>query len=91
MATCTCALGEDFEGNPVPADTAFFTQAGQCNEDGTDYCKNHPIALPLGGIDDLSATDMLRLPVRERPVGKPVSERPVGRPPRGPSRGGQED
>ena len=55
VATCTCALGEDFEGNPVPADTAFFTQAGQCNQDGTDYCKNHPIALPLGGIDDLSA------------------------------------
>ena len=55
VATCTCALGEDFEGNPVPADTAFFTQAGQCNKDGTDYCKNHPIALPLGGIDDLSA------------------------------------
>jgi hypothetical protein len=47
VATCTCALGEDFEGNPVPPHTSFFTQAGQCN---TDYCSQHPIALPLGGL-----------------------------------------
>jgi hypothetical protein len=50
VATCTCALGEDFEGNPVLPQTNFFTQAGQCN---TDYCSQHPIALPLGGIDGL--------------------------------------
>ena len=51
VATCTCALGEDFEGNPVPADTAFFTQAGQCDHEGTGSCTHRPIALPLGGID----------------------------------------
>jgi hypothetical protein len=49
VATCTCPIGESQEGTPVPADTAFYTQAGQCS---TAFCSQHPVSLPLG-LDDV--------------------------------------
>jgi hypothetical protein len=41
VATCVCPLGESLEGTGVPANTAFATQAGQCNE---DICFKHPVS-----------------------------------------------
>ena len=48
VATCTCPIGETFDGTPIPADTAFFTQAGQCS---VSYCKQYPVSDPIG-FDD---------------------------------------
>jgi hypothetical protein len=44
VATCFCPLGESLEGQAVPADTDFGTQAGQCNE---DICSQHPVSGPF--------------------------------------------
>jgi hypothetical protein len=40
LATCNCPMGEDFNGNPVSAGTAFITQAGQLNK---ATCFDHPV------------------------------------------------
>lgn len=48
VATCTCPLGESFDGSAVPADTAFFTQAGQCS---LGVCSQHPVS-GIFGFDD---------------------------------------
>ena len=48
VATCTCPLGESIEGVGVPADSAFFTQAGQCS---TTVCSQHPVST-IFGFDD---------------------------------------
>ncbi len=45
LATCDCALGESLEGTPVSADTAFYTEAGQCQD---SICSQHPAAVPFG-------------------------------------------
>lgn len=50
VATCTCPIGETFDGTPVAADTAFFTQAGQCS---VSYCSQYPVSDPLG-FDDFT-------------------------------------
>jgi len=44
VVTCHCALGEDFSGRAVPADTAFWTDAGQEHQ---DFCSQNPAATPL--------------------------------------------
>ena len=44
VATCHCALGESLNGTPVPANTAFVSQAGQGD---TAICAEHPVAGPL--------------------------------------------
>lgn len=49
VATCTYPIGETFDGTPIPPDTAFFTQAGQCS---VSYCSQHPVSDPIG-FDDL--------------------------------------
>jgi hypothetical protein len=50
VATCTCPIGETFDGTPIPADTAFFTQAGQCS---VGYCSQYPVSDPIG-FDDFT-------------------------------------
>ena len=52
VATCTCPIGETFDGTPVSADTAFFTQAGQCS---VGYCSQYPVSDPIG-FDDFTQT-----------------------------------
>ena len=49
VATCLCPLGESLEGMSVKPDTAFATQAGQCNE---DICSQHPVSGPFS-FDDI--------------------------------------
>jgi hypothetical protein len=44
VATCVCPLGESLDGESVPANTAFLTQAGQRNP---DICSQHPVAGPI--------------------------------------------
>ena len=41
VATSYCPLGESIEGTAGSPDTAFGTQAGQCNE---DICQQHPVS-----------------------------------------------
>jgi hypothetical protein len=50
VATCTCPIGETFDGTPIAPDTAFFTQAGQCS---VSYCSQYPVSDPIG-FDDLT-------------------------------------
>jgi len=44
VATCHCALGESFNGTAVPAQTTFWTYAGQGNQ---AYCAKYPAATPF--------------------------------------------
>lgn len=44
VATCRCPLGESLAGTPVAADTAFVTQAGQCDQ---SICSQHPVSAPI--------------------------------------------
>ena len=44
VAVCTCPLGESLEGTPIQPNTAFVTQAGQCDE---GICSQHPVSGPL--------------------------------------------
>ena len=44
VATCHCPLGESFAGTPVPANTAFATQAGQEDQQA---CFEHPVSVPI--------------------------------------------
>ena len=44
VATCHCPLGESLDGTPVPADTAFATQAGQGDQ---AFCSQFPVSGPL--------------------------------------------
>lgn len=44
VATCHCPMGESLDGKPVPAKTAFFTQAGQGD---AAFCAKHPISGPF--------------------------------------------
>lgn len=41
-ATCICPLGENLNGTPVLADTAFLTPAGQCN---SSVCGEYPVGM----------------------------------------------
>jgi len=50
VATCTCPIGETFDGTPISPDTAFFTQAGQCS---VGYCSQYPVSDPIG-FDDFT-------------------------------------
>ena len=50
VATCTCPIGETFDGTPISPDTAFFTQAGQCS---VSYCSQYPVSDPIG-FDDFT-------------------------------------
>jgi len=52
VADCDCPLGENFDGTPIAANTAFFTQAGQCD---VNYCSKHPVSDPVG-FDDFNQT-----------------------------------
>lgn len=58
LATCYCALGESLEGTPVPADTAFYTEAGQCHD---SICSQHPAAVPFG-FGDIQSGQCLNIP-----------------------------
>ena len=44
VVTCHCPKGESFVGTPVPAHTAFATQAGQRDR---KFCAKHPVPLPF--------------------------------------------
>jgi hypothetical protein len=44
VATCHCPMGESFAGTPIPAQTAFASQAGQRNE---QFCFQHPVSVPI--------------------------------------------
>jgi hypothetical protein len=44
VATCHCALGESFNGTAVAPHTAFWTNAGQRDQ---DICGDYPAAVPL--------------------------------------------
>jgi hypothetical protein len=44
VATCHCPIGESLDGTPVAPRTAFFTQAGQGDE---EYCAAHPVSGPI--------------------------------------------
>jgi len=50
VASCTCPIGETFDGTPISPDTAFFTQAGQCS---VNYCSQYPVSDPIG-FDDFT-------------------------------------
>jgi hypothetical protein len=58
VATCLCPLGESLEGKPVRANTAFLTQAGQCNE---DICSQHPVSGPIQ-FDDMQGGQCIGIP-----------------------------
>jgi hypothetical protein len=58
VATCLCSLGGSLDGKPVPADTAFVTQAGQCNE---DICFQHPVSGPFP-FDDMQGGQCIPIP-----------------------------
>jgi hypothetical protein len=47
-ATCICPLGENLDGEPVSADTAVVTPAGQCN---SSFCTQHPVGAPVAGLN----------------------------------------
>src|SRR5262245_33137043 len=44
VVTCHCPIGESLAGTPVPAPTAFLTQAGQGDR---SYCFKHPVSGPI--------------------------------------------
>ena len=44
IAVCHCPKGENLSGQPVAADTAFGTAAGQGD---SDYCFRHPVGGPM--------------------------------------------
>jgi hypothetical protein len=44
VTTCHCPIGESLAGTPVPANTAFLTQAGQGNR---AFCFKHPVSGPI--------------------------------------------
>jgi hypothetical protein len=50
VATCTCPIGETFQGTAIAPKTAFFTQAGQCDP---GVCSQYPVSDPIG-FDDLN-------------------------------------
>ena len=58
VATCLCPLGESLDGKSVQADTAFATQAGQCNE---DICSQHPVSGPFS-FDDIQGGQCFGIP-----------------------------
>ena len=45
VATCVCPIGETFDGTRVAPNTAFFTQAGECD---ASVCAQYPVSDPLG-------------------------------------------
>jgi len=57
VATCTCPLGENLEGQPVAKHKEFTTPAGQCN---VDVCFQHPVGAPFP-FDDQLAGECLNL------------------------------
>ena len=59
VATCTCPIGETFDGTAMPADTAFFTQAGQCS---VGYCSQYPVSDPIGFDDFTQSGECFRWP-----------------------------
>jgi hypothetical protein len=59
LATCTCPLGEAFDGTPMSADTPFFTQAGQCD---VDICSQHPVSWTTIPLDDLQPGQCIAIP-----------------------------
>ena len=61
VATCLCPLGESLEGKSVSANTAFLTQAGQCNE---DICSQHPVSgpFPFSFDDDMQGGRCIGIP-----------------------------
>jgi hypothetical protein len=63
VATCTCPIGEAFDGTAVPPNTAFFTQAGQC---AISVCSEHPVSCPLGFDDIKTGGECIHIP--ERPA-----------------------
>ena len=59
VATCTCPIGETFDGTPISADTAFFTQSGQCS---VSYCSQYPVSDPIGFDDFTQSGQCFRWP-----------------------------
>jgi hypothetical protein len=56
VATCHCPIGESLEGKPVPANTAFVSQAGQGDK---AFCAKHPVSGPISfpsGMPALAAS-----------------------------------
>lgn len=47
-ATCRCPLGENPDGSAVPAETAVFTPAGQCDPAA---CSQHPVGAAYPGAN----------------------------------------
>lgn len=62
VAECECPMGESFNGTPIPANTAFFTQAGQCN---TGVCSDHPVSDPIGFDDIKKGGQCVRFPEQD--------------------------
>jgi hypothetical protein len=60
VAACTCPIGETFDGTAIPPDTAFFTQAGQCN---VSVCSQYPVSDPVGFDDLKKSGQCIRLPL----------------------------
>jgi hypothetical protein len=44
VVTCHCPIGESLAGTPVPASTAFLTQAGQGDR---AVCRDYPVSGPI--------------------------------------------
>src|SRR5262249_50871626 len=62
VATCTCPIGETFDGTRIPPDTAFFTQASQCDR---SVCSQYPVSDPIGFDDVTEGGQCIHLPVEQ--------------------------
>jgi len=75
VADCTCPIGETFDGTQIPPDTAFFTQAGQCD---VNYCSQHPVSDPIG-FDDLEKSgECFRWPPDNNLLSDPLRDKLAG-------------
>ena len=72
VATCHCPEGELLEGKPVPANTAFATQAGQGDE---NICSEHPVSGPLPSAETPSNDIFLLLNGSDLLIGQEEEER----------------
>jgi hypothetical protein len=82
VANCTCPIGETFDGTAIPAATAFFTQAGQCD---VSICSQHPVSDPVGFDDVTQGGQCFRFPqsIQDELSSNPVWDNLTARSPEG--------
>ena len=87
VSTCHCAIGESLNGTPVPANTAFLSQAGQGNP---AFCHMHPVSGPItfpsGGNQNNQGDQNNQLGIEEVPqMALPDRAASIGLPKQGPN------